>query len=84
MISGTLVERWNALLEETGLSQQAAIERLIRFVVEQDETVRAMMLGQLQPTADLVKLALERWRDARPVRGSEIGEAPKKSRLGRN
>ncbi len=45
--------------ERRRITQQAAIESLIEWIMKQEEEVQAMVLGQLQPKDYIVKKMLE-------------------------
>lgn len=53
-------EAWEAMLARTGLSQQDVFDRCVRFLLSQDATMQAMILGTLPPAEDLISLVLKR------------------------
>lgn len=57
---GKLREKWVKMLADRKISQTDAIESLFQWIVAQDETVQAMVLGQISPAPDLVLIVLRR------------------------
>ena len=55
-----LKRSWLSLCEAKKISQQDAATSLLAWIVSQDDLVQSMVLGQVQPSADLVTLVLNR------------------------
>jgi hypothetical protein len=51
---------WWKLIRKKGMTQQGAVERLIRFVLDQDDLIQSMILDQVDTSDDLMTVALKR------------------------
>lgn len=51
---------WKTMLAQKRIGQQAAIERLIEFLLAQDDLTQSMILGQVKPSDDLLSVSLKR------------------------
>src|SRR4051812_8044086 len=60
-----LVDRWESLLSEKRISQQDAIVGLVTSVMEMDDDVQSMLMGQMKPRDDLIETVLRRLQDRR-------------------
>jgi hypothetical protein len=62
VLEGELKDQFAGLLERKQISQQKAIEQLVRFVVAQEDVAQSMLLGQIEPTDDLLEIVLRKRR----------------------
>lgn len=60
VIPAELKDQWNALVEGKGISQQKAIEALVKFLLDQDDLAQSVVLGQVKPTPDVMRVIFER------------------------
>lgn len=67
--------KWKALVSRKSIGQQRAIERLIEFILKQDDALQSMILGQIEPSDDLVELVLRRLKvKNRPAKSQSLGK----------
>jgi hypothetical protein len=59
-MKGELKERWEAMLANRKISQVDAIDALFSWIVGQEDIVQAMVLGQLPPSVDLLRVIFAR------------------------
>lgn len=67
-------EKWVALYERTGIPQTQILNRLVEFILLQDETTQSMILGTLKPTEELLEIALRRMREVTITDQDKDGE----------
>ncbi len=65
VLEGERLEAWESLLAEKQVSQQAAMVKLIDYILAQDSVAQSMILGQIPASDDLIELALRRMRGLR-------------------
>lgn len=64
VIPADLKDQWESLVESKGITQQKAIESLVRLLLAQDDLAQSVLLGQLKPTPDVMKLIYQRMEQA--------------------
>jgi hypothetical protein len=70
-LDGKLKEEFMEMCEQRKISQQEAISAVIGWIVNADDLMQSMILGQLPATDDLVQIVLRRMskhRDGQPYR----------------
>lgn len=55
-----LKDQWKSLCDGKNISQQDAVESLLKWFVRQDDDLQSMILGQTKVKPDLVRLVLMR------------------------
>lgn len=53
-------DRWVEMCEARNINQQKAINALIGWFLNQDDTVQLMIFGSMKPRSDLIELVLNR------------------------
>lgn len=69
LIDSELKARVDEVFEQHGTSLTAGTSRLLSFFVNQPPELRAMMLGQIPPSDDLIDLVLRRMQQPPAVAG---------------
>lgn len=52
-------DEWVELLKRKTIGQQTAVERLIEFLLAQDDVAQSLILGQIDPSEDSLKIILQ-------------------------
>lgn len=83
-----LQEEWRRLTDGKKISQQDAVEALIRFVLGQSDVGRSLVLGQIQPSPQLLKIVFGELTPSGPARvgssaerGHKKGDPPRLGQL---
>src|SRR6476620_6681048 len=75
-------QRWDALLERKKITQQDAGLALVQWLLESDDLLQSMVLGQVNPAEDLAGIVVRRLvkkRGSIPMREAhDIGEPIKR------
>jgi hypothetical protein len=56
----SLKDRWDEMLDRKKMSQQDAVERLVEFILEQEDTIQSVILQQFTPPFDVIEYLLRR------------------------
>lgn len=59
-VPSELHREWKKLLKRTGIPQVQVLNRLVRFILLQDEITQGMVLGSLSLSPELLSIALRR------------------------
>jgi DUF917 family protein len=57
---------WDELLERKKISQQDAGTSLIQWILDQDDVLQSMVLGQVKPAPDLARVIAQRLAEKPP------------------
>jgi hypothetical protein len=61
-----LKQAWDDLLTEKKISQQDAGLALLRWILDQDDVLQSMVLGQVKPAPDLARVIAQRLAEKPP------------------
>jgi len=53
-----MIQQWEDFCEKKKIKQQPVIESMLRWLLDQNDVAQSMILGQIEPTPELLKMVL--------------------------